>query len=123
LLSAGAASSLTTLWRVDDEITAEFMKQFYFNALKEHKAKAEALRLVKLKFLQSNSKLANPALWAAFVLTGDGATPLPSVLSWKELVSPVCALLAAILLTTVSIRLRSRSRVDRQQRSRAVVTQ
>jgi CHAT domain-containing protein len=24
LLSAGAASSLTTLWRVDDELTAEF---------------------------------------------------------------------------------------------------
>lgn len=33
LLSAGAASSLTTLWRVDDELTAEFMSQFYYFAL------------------------------------------------------------------------------------------
>ena len=51
LLSAGAASSVTALWRVDDEITAEFMKQFYFLALSEHKPKAEALRLQKLRIL------------------------------------------------------------------------
>jgi CHAT domain-containing protein len=121
LLSAGAASSLTTLWRVDDELTAEFMKQFYFQAVREHKPKAEALRLAKLKFLKSNSQLGDPRLWAAFVLTGDGATPLPWVLSWKQLVSLVCALLAA-LLTAVSIRLLSRSRVDREHGSCVVIT-
>jgi hypothetical protein len=121
LLSAGAASSLTTLWRVDDEPTAEFMKQFYYLALNEHKPKAEALRRVKLKFLHSDTGLADPGLWAAFVLNGDGATPLPTVLSWTELALIVTASFAAVLLAVVLI-LRSRSRVYRKQSSRAVVS-
>ena len=95
LLSAGASSSLTTLWRVDDEPAAEFMKQFYHYVLHERKPKAEALRLVKLKLLQSNTKLAYPRLWAAFVLNGDGATPLPRVLSWSE-ITVLVAVLAGV---------------------------
>ncbi len=85
LLSAGAASSLTTLWRVNDELTAEFMKQFYYQALTKHKPKAEALRLAKLECLRSHTKLSDPSLWAAFVLNGDGGMPLPgSFRGWSS---------------------------------------
>jgi tetratricopeptide (TPR) repeat protein len=98
LLSAGADASVTALWRVDDESTAEFMKQFYFFLMKENQPKAEALRLAKLKFQGSHSKLADPAVWAAFVLNGDGLTPLPRVISWTELVLSLAAMVALLAL-------------------------
>jgi CHAT domain-containing protein/Tfp pilus assembly protein PilF len=108
LLSAGAASSLTALWRVGDEPTAEFMKQFYYFALKENKPKAEALRLAKLKFLHSNSNLSDPSVWAAFVLDGDGLAPVPRVLSWTELVLASAGFAVLLLALVLIARLRSR---------------
>jgi len=119
LLSAGAASSLTTLWRVDDQQTSEFMQQFYFIALRQHMPKAEALRLTKLKFLHSESRLADPEVWAAFVLNGDGASPLRFVLSWTELIG---LSLGLITLIFSAFFLRSRPRINREERSRAVVS-
>jgi CHAT domain-containing protein/Flp pilus assembly protein TadD len=120
LLSAGAASSVTALWRVDDEITAEFMKQFYYFALNEHKPKAEALRLAKLRFLHSNSKVADPRVWAAFVLNGDGATPLPSVVSWREITLLLVFTWAGVF-AGLWIFLRQNRRIDRQDDARAVI--
>jgi len=122
LLAAGAASSLTTLWRVDDELTAEFMKQFYYQALTKHKPKAEALRLAKLECLRSHTRLGEPGFWAAFVLNGDGAMPLPWVFSWFEFVLIVAGLCAAILLVGFVI-LRSRSGIHGEQGARSVISQ
>jgi tetratricopeptide (TPR) repeat protein len=116
LLTGGAQASLTTLWRVDDSTTAAFMKQFYFFALQQHKPKAEALRLAKLKFLRSNSRLEDPRYWAGFVLNGDGGTPLPRVLSWSELL--LLALIAAGGILLISwLTLRNRRKFDRQHHS------
>jgi CHAT domain-containing protein len=104
LLSAGASSSVTTLWRVDDRTTAEFIRLFYHFLLRERLPKAEALRRAKLKLLNSKSTLADPAVWAAFVLNGDGASPTPRVISWYELSTATLALLALIFLATRSLR-------------------
>jgi CHAT domain-containing protein len=98
LLSAGANSSVTALWRVDDRSTAEFMKQFHYFLLQKNETKAEALRLAKLKFIHSESRFNNPAVWAAFVLNGDGLTPVPRVLSWSDSVLGAAGVLAALLL-------------------------
>ena len=111
---------MTALWRVDDEITAEFMKQFYYLALNEHKPKAEALRLAKLRFLHSNSKVADPRVWAAFVLNGDGATALPSVVSWWE-ITLLLVLISAGVFAGLWISLRQHRRIDRQDDARAVI--
>ena len=121
LLSSGAGAALTTLWRVDDQSTSEFMKQFYYFALEKHKPKAEALRLAKLTLLKSNTAFQNPSNWAAFVLSGDGLTPLPRVYSWSEIVLSGLVLVAA--LSAIFSWLRSRRRVNRQHRSRAAVTE
>lgn len=96
LLSAGSKSALTTLWRVPDQPTAEFMKQFYYFLLKQHKPKAEALRLAKLQFLRSGTALSHPSYWAAFVLNGDGGEPAPRFLSWYVLVSPLVLLVIGL---------------------------
>jgi CHAT domain-containing protein len=119
LLSTGAGSSLTALWRVDDQPTAEFMKQFYYFAMKENRPKAEALRLAKVKFLRSTSGLESPSIWAAFVLNGDGLAPLPRTLSWTELALGA----AALLLIVLAFVLWSRRRRDRQQSPRGVIAQ
>ena len=111
LLAAGSRSALTTLWRVPDQPTAEFMKQFYFFLLKKHKSKAEALRLTKLEFLRSGSELSHPRFWAAFVLNGDGIEPVPWFIPWQALLSPLLVLAAAAL---VWIQIRKRRNLRRQ---------
>ena len=65
-LSAGAASLLLTLWRVEDEISAEIMRHFY-NELLTGKSKAEALRAAQLTQLDHH-----PFFWSPFFLVGDG---------------------------------------------------
>jgi CHAT domain-containing protein len=112
LLFAGSRSTLTTLWRVDDQPTSEFMKQFYYFALEKHQPKAEALRSAKLKFLHSGTGLQNPAHWAAFVLNGDGLGKVPRFISWAELLAGSDTLILLVLYIGVLV-LRSRRRVHR----------
>ena len=90
LLAAGSRSALTTLWRVPDQPTAEFMQHFYFYLLKRHKSKAEALQLTKLEFLHSGTELSHPRFWAAFVLNGEGKEPVPRFIPWQALALVMC---------------------------------
>src|SRR5262249_46827909 len=96
-LAAGAASTVTSLWRVADESTAAFMKQFYY-FLARGQSRAGALRSAKLELLHSNSALAHPRYWAAFILTGDGATGIPLAIPWGTALLAAGCLLAAIAL-------------------------
>jgi CHAT domain-containing protein/tetratricopeptide (TPR) repeat protein len=89
LLAAGSRSALTTLWRVPDGPTSQFMQHFYFYLLKKRKSKAEALRLTKLDFLHSGTALSHPRYWAAFVLNGDGIEPVPRFIPWQTLAIPL----------------------------------
>jgi len=98
LLAAGSRSSLTTLWRVPDQPTSQFMQQFYYFLLKKHKSKAEALRLAKLEFLHSGTELSHPKYWAAFVLNGEGSVPVPRFIPWQYLVMPVPILAFVVFL-------------------------
>ena len=100
LLSAGARTTVTTLWRVADQPTAELMKQFYF-ALGQGKPRSEALRQAKLKFLYSGTALQHPRHWAAFVLSGDGLQALPRAISWATFLMPLAA---GLLLLGVAAR-------------------
>ncbi len=94
LISAGARATVTTLWRVADRPTTEFMKQLYFE-LGRGEAKAEALRLAKVRFLRSGTPLGHPRFWAAFVLNGDGLRPIPRRFPWNGLLAPAALVLLA----------------------------
>jgi CHAT domain-containing protein len=98
LLAAGSRSAVTTLWRVPDEPTSQFMQQFYYFLLKKHQSKAEALRSAKLEFLHSGTELSHPRYWAAFVLNGEGSAPVPRFIPWQLLVIPIPVLALAIFL-------------------------
>jgi CHAT domain-containing protein len=72
-IEAGAKSVLTSLWKVDDQSTAEFMNRFYI-LIKEGKSKNEALRMVKKDFREGrvgNGQWKEPYYWAAWQLVGD----------------------------------------------------
>ena len=72
-LSAGAKNVVGTLWRVEDESTAEFMEEFYREMGPELTGYAHALRTSKLKLLRSD-KWHHPYYWAPFVLYGEAPT-------------------------------------------------
>jgi CHAT domain-containing protein/Flp pilus assembly protein TadD len=121
LLHGGARASLTTLWRVQDAPTAEFMQQFYYFALKKHQPLAEAMRSAKLKFLHTRGSLQDPAHWASFVINGDGQEPLARFVSWRELIA---AAILGVLIVVFAFRLllRFRSRTNRIHRSEQFVS-
>jgi tetratricopeptide (TPR) repeat protein len=106
-LAAGAQSTVTTLWRVADRPTADFMEVFY-HYLNRGVARDEALRLAKQRFLESGSELAHPHYWAAFVLTGEGLQPVSRALSWTPIVVG-SAILALGLVATAGVVRRRRS--------------
>jgi CHAT domain-containing protein len=67
---AGASSVVASLWKVDDEATAELMKRFYANMLHEGMTPAAALRAAQNSIRQT-SQWSSPYHWAAFTLQGD----------------------------------------------------
>ncbi len=63
---AGAPSLLLSLWTVDDEATAELMKDFY-TSLRGGLRPAAALRAAQLRQMRERP---HPFFWSPFVLTG-----------------------------------------------------
>ena len=66
LLYAGARGVLVTLWDVNDESTAEFMKVFY-EALRANGNKAAAMQEAMAEIRR---RYAHPYYWAPFLLVG-----------------------------------------------------
>lgn len=61
-----------SLWKVPDQSSSIIMKMFYEN-LYDGLEKDEALKLAKLRYLQTaeDNALKHPYYWAGFVLSGD----------------------------------------------------
>ncbi len=82
-LFADAASTVVSLWIVDDGSTAALMKQMYKH-LKDGLTTAQALRLAMLHLLNGpaesgrDSRWRRPLYWAAFLVVGAN-TRLPGV--------------------------------------------
>lgn len=102
-LAAGASATVTSLWRVADRPTADFMQQLYYY-LASGQSKAEALRSAKLRFLHSNSQLNEPRHWAAFVLTGDGWDVCARVVPWSWVGTAAGSVLLLAGIVTVLVR-------------------
>jgi len=76
---AGAASTVTSLWSVNDIQTTHLMTRFYEN-IKAGMTKDAALRQAKLSFIKEESH-ADPYFWSAFVAAGNMA-PIDFKRSW-----------------------------------------
>jgi len=66
----GARSVVSSLWKINDKSTTQFMSHFY-KYLSEGNSKSQALRLAKIKMI--NSRYSHPFFWASFVLYGDSS--------------------------------------------------
>jgi CHAT domain-containing protein len=67
---AGAPRVVASLWKVQDDATAELMANFYRAMLREGKRPAEAMRVAQVAMLNKRN-WRSPFYWAAFVLQGD----------------------------------------------------
>lgn len=101
---AGASSVMASLWKVDDEATAELMKRFYANMLQEGMTPAAALRAAQ-NSIRQQPQWRSPRFWAAFTLQGEyrqvikytPSQPLPGM-------ARVVIALSLLLLLAVGIR-------------------
>jgi CHAT domain-containing protein len=69
-MSAGSRSVIASLWKVDDEATAELMGHFYDALLRQRLPPPAALQQAK-QAMQSDPKWHHPYYWAGFVLEGE----------------------------------------------------
>ena len=67
---AGASGVVASLWKVDDDATAELMKHFYERMFRENLPPSAALREAQLAMWRQGRWRA-PYYWAAFVLHGE----------------------------------------------------
>lgn len=67
---AGSARVASTLWRVDDDATAELMTRFYRHLLQDDLTPTAALRRAQLE-LRRDRRYRHPFFWAAFFIQGD----------------------------------------------------
>lgn len=70
LLYSGAKQVAASLWRVEDQATAELMSRFYRALLTEGRPPAAALREAQLA-IRSDRRWRSPYYWSGFVLQGD----------------------------------------------------
>jgi len=75
-LVSGGKAVVASLWSADDTYTLALMERFYTH-LEEGQDKAAALRQAKLDLLAKFGKHVPPYYWGAFVLVGDGGSPIP----------------------------------------------
>lgn len=69
-MHAGASRVVASLWKVDDDATAELMTHFYREMLQSQRSPAAALREAQVSMWRQRRWRA-PYYWAAFVMQGD----------------------------------------------------
>jgi CHAT domain-containing protein len=75
-LVSGAKSVVASLWSADDIYTSALMERFYTH-IAEGQDKAAALRHSKIDLLAKYGRQVPPYYWGAFILVGDGGSPIP----------------------------------------------
>ena len=97
---AGCSSSISSLWKADDQATSFILRRFYVYLEKGDK-KSTALRQAKLDYLASGTVNKSPAYWSHLVLIGDTAPLYPRRQSgwwWLLLIVPVAGGTCRVLL-------------------------
>lgn len=99
---AGASSVVASLWKADDEATAELMKRFYTNMLQGSMTPAAALRAAQ-NSIRQEPQWSSPHYWAAFTLQGEYrlkiTKPTPAVAASKSPKIILGGVLMALLLS------------------------
>lgn len=94
---AGATSVVASVWKVEDEATAELMKRFYTEMLKNGKTPAEALRLAQ-NSIRQEPQWSAPHYWAGFTLQGEYRYVVNSARGWGSYQIVLISAVAVFLL-------------------------
>ena len=73
---SGASSVIASLWQVDDRSSSRLMEAFYSH-LAQGKNQAEALRLARIGYLNTEERNNSPFFWGAWVVYGDTRPIVP----------------------------------------------
>lgn len=100
---AGASTVVASLWKVDDEATAELMKRFYTNLLKGGMTPAAALRAAQ-NSVRQKPEWSAPYYWAAFTVQGDfrGVIKAPRATTAQTYETTVAIVILLTLMTIVA---------------------
>ena len=98
---AGASSIAASLWNVNDEATAELMKQFYTRMLQDGMSPAAALRAAQ-NSIRQQPLWRSPHYWAAFTLHGEYQQPIRVAAKREVPLTSKTIVLAALLLLGLS---------------------
>jgi CHAT domain-containing protein len=97
---AGARSMVGSLWKVDDEATAELMGRFYAGMLKDEMSPAAALRAAKVAMWRQK-RWRSPYYWSAFVLQGEYKRLPGSNGHFRRFIYPILAV--TIMLVSIAV--------------------
>ena len=93
---AGASSVVASLWKVEDGATAELMKLFYTNMLRDGMKPAEALRVAQ-NSIRQRPEWSSPYYWAGFTLQGDPQIIRPKTEAGSEVFPWKIGIVAGLL--------------------------
>jgi CHAT domain-containing protein len=108
---AGASSVIASLWKVDDDATAELMKHFYAAIFRKGLTPAAALREAQLT-MSKNERWGAPYYWAGFIIQGryDQQVAVSGSKAFiPVLITAVLVVLAGLITTTILIIRRRRA--------------
>src|SRR5262249_51802642 len=97
---AGATTVVASLWKVDDEATAELMKRFYTEMLQNRKTPDEALRIAQ-NSIRAMPQWSAPHYWAGFTLQGEYKYVVNSERGWKRYSTAI--VIGALLIVLVGV--------------------
>ncbi|MGA9993891.1 MAG: CHAT domain-containing protein [Pyrinomonadaceae bacterium] len=103
---AGAKSVIASLWKVDDDATAELMSHFYRAMLKDGLPPAAALKAAKRE-MWKQERWRSPFYWAAFTLQGDYTADLratPRLNPVRDLVIGAVLVLVSVFISMIAAR-------------------
>jgi CHAT domain-containing protein len=115
---AGASSVVASLWKVDDEATAELMRRFYANMLQRGMTPAAALSVAQ-NSIRQEPQWRSPHYWAAFTLQGEYRQVIrtPGRIDRFIIVKIIFGVVLLGLLALAIWRLRSRRRARPQMQA------
>lgn len=112
---AGSKSVVASLWKVDDQATAELMKHFYEGMFQEGLTPAAALRKAKI-LMMNQPRWRAPYFWAAFTLQGEYRNAIqvpPRYFRAYRLITVVTGVLALVVLVLYARKFRTRQTKSR----------
>jgi CHAT domain-containing protein len=105
---AGASSVVASLWKVDDDATAELMRYFYGFMLKDGLSPAAALRKAQISMSQQK-RWQSPYYWSGFIIQGQ-YIQTESAKGWRITSLTLWAGVSALLIAAAFFVLKRRRR-------------